>query len=59
MSEWPSCPNCRNPKPAGVVDPDLDCIVGWECTACGHAWKRDLGEVLAVAAPAAFKEPRT
>lgn len=57
MSDWPACPRCANPKPVGLVDRDLDCLTGWRCEACGHAWPRSLAETLSLADPSAFKEP--
>lgn len=44
-------------KVVSIYDLDLDCVVKYECTLCGHERPRDLAAVLAVADPAAFKEP--
>lgn len=41
-----------------VVDRDLDCVVAHRCPDCGTEEPRPLAEVLAVADPAAFSEPR-
>lgn len=50
------CPRCSCQNVLAIYDRDLDCTVAWKCEGCGHDWKRDLGEVLAVADPSAFKE---
>jgi transposase-like protein len=51
------CPTCGSDHVIHVVDRDLDCVVGFKCEWCGAEWKRDLGEVLAAADPAAFDDP--
>lgn len=60
-----SCSHCGADLRSGaysrmiaVVDRDLDCVVAHRCPDCGAEEPRPLAEVLAVADPAAFSEPR-
>jgi hypothetical protein len=39
-----------------IVDRDKDCVVAYRCPYCCAEEARSLGEVLAAADPAAFKE---
>jgi hypothetical protein len=41
-----------------VVDPGLDCVVAVRCPDCNQDTPRQLAEMLAVADPKAFGEPR-
>lgn len=41
-----------------IVDRDKDCVVAYRCPDCNSEEPRALAEVLAIADPAAFKEPR-
>lgn len=60
-----SCGHCganlNNPpwtRRIAVVDRDRDCVVAYRCPDCGAQEPRALAEVLSVADPAAFKEPK-
>lgn len=44
-------------KVVSLYDRDRDCVVGYSCGRCDHEQPRKMAETLAVADPAAFKEP--
>lgn len=69
MTEYDSwrdtCPKCsadlrdgKGTKLIHIVDRDLDCVAAYRCPACNEEWPRALAEVLAVADPTAFDEPK-
>jgi hypothetical protein len=42
----------------GIVDPDLDCVVAYQCPDCGAEEPRPLSEIILLADPTALKEIR-